>query len=106
MVACGLSEREVYLECPGVPTLMEEGIPQYCSKREERYIAGCAHCGELHMTMGLRRASVGCHGSLMVATLRREGESGMPLKALEVVGTIDEQRRLQLDEPLPIVGPS
>lgn len=30
----------------------------------------------------------------------------MPLKALEVVGTIDEQRRLQLDEPLPIVGPS
>jgi hypothetical protein len=31
---------------------------------------------------------------------------GTPLKALEVVGTIDEQRRLQLDEPLPIVGPS
>ena len=30
---------------------------------------------------------------------------GTPLKALEVVGTIDEQRRLQLDEPLPIVGP-
>ena len=23
-----------------------------------------------------------------------------------MVGTIDEQRRLQLDEPLPIVGPS
>jgi hypothetical protein len=31
---------------------------------------------------------------------------GTPLKALEVVGTIDEQRRLQLDEALPIVGPS
>jgi hypothetical protein len=31
---------------------------------------------------------------------------GTPLKALEVVGTIDEQRRLQLDQPLPIVGPS
>ena len=31
---------------------------------------------------------------------------GTPLKALEVVGTIDEQRRLQLNEPLPIVGPS
>ncbi|HEX9870179.1 MAG TPA: hypothetical protein VGC99_16615 [Candidatus Tectomicrobia bacterium] len=31
---------------------------------------------------------------------------GLPLKAIEVGGTIDEQRRLQLDEPLPIVGPS
>jgi hypothetical protein len=31
---------------------------------------------------------------------------GMSLKALEVTGTIDEQRRLHLDEPLPIVGPS
>lgn len=31
---------------------------------------------------------------------------GLPLKAIEVEGTIDEQRRLQLDEPLPIVGPS
>jgi hypothetical protein len=30
----------------------------------------------------------------------------MSLKALEVTGTIDEQRRLHLDEPLPIVGPS
>jgi hypothetical protein len=30
---------------------------------------------------------------------------GLPLKAIEVEGTIDEQRRLQLDEPLPIVGP-
>jgi hypothetical protein len=29
----------------------------------------------------------------------------MSLKALEVTGTIDEQRRLHLDEPLPIVGP-
>jgi hypothetical protein len=74
MVARGLSEREVYLECPGVPTLMEEGIPQYCSKREERYIAGCGHCGELHMTRGFRRASVGRHDSLMAATLRGEGE--------------------------------
>lgn len=27
-------------------------------------------------------------------------------KALEVTGTIDEQRQLHLDEPLPIVGPS
>jgi hypothetical protein len=31
---------------------------------------------------------------------------GLPFKALEVGGTIDAQRRLQLDEPLPIVGPS
>jgi hypothetical protein len=29
----------------------------------------------------------------------------MVLKALDVVGTIDEQRQLHLDEPLPIVGP-
>ncbi|MBM3135501.1 MAG: hypothetical protein FJZ89_09530 [Chloroflexi bacterium] len=28
------------------------------------------------------------------------------MKALEVMGTIDEQRRLHLDEPLPIIGPS
>jgi hypothetical protein len=28
------------------------------------------------------------------------------LKALELTGTIDEQRRLHLDQPLPIVGPS
>ncbi len=27
-------------------------------------------------------------------------------KALEVTGTIDTQRRLHLDEPLPIAGPS
>jgi hypothetical protein len=27
-------------------------------------------------------------------------------KAFEVAGTIDAQRRLQLDEPLPIAGPS
>ena len=31
---------------------------------------------------------------------------GATLKALEVRGTIDEQRRLHLDAPLPIVGPS
>ena len=31
---------------------------------------------------------------------------GMALKALEVAGTIDEQRQLHLDDPLPIVGPS
>jgi len=31
---------------------------------------------------------------------------GVPLRALEVLGTIDEQRRLHLDEPLPIIGPS
>jgi hypothetical protein len=35
-----------------------------------------------------------------------EGQVGVPLKALEVMGTIDEQRRLHLDEPLPIIGPS
>lgn len=29
-----------------------------------------------------------------------------PMKAIETTGTIDEQRRLLLDEPLPIVGPS
>jgi hypothetical protein len=54
--------------------LIEEGIPQYCGEREERYIAGCVYCGERHMTMGFRRASVGRHDSLMVATLRGEGE--------------------------------
>jgi hypothetical protein len=31
---------------------------------------------------------------------------GIVLKALELTGTIDEQRRLHLDQPLPIVGPS
>lgn len=31
---------------------------------------------------------------------------GTTLKAVEVTGTIDEQRRLHLDEPLPIAGPS
>ena len=31
---------------------------------------------------------------------------GVALKALEVVGTIDEQRRLHLDKPLPLVGPT
>jgi len=31
---------------------------------------------------------------------------GGALKAFEVAGTIDEQRQLHLDEPLPIVGPS
>jgi hypothetical protein len=30
----------------------------------------------------------------------------LPLKAVEVGGTIGEQRQLRLDEPLPIVGPS
>jgi len=29
----------------------------------------------------------------------------LPWKALEVVGTVDEQRRLHVDESLPIVGP-
>jgi hypothetical protein len=28
------------------------------------------------------------------------------LKALDVAGTIDEQRRLHLDAPLPVAGPS
>ena len=28
------------------------------------------------------------------------------MKAIETTGTIDEQRQLHLDEPLPIVGPS
>lgn len=28
------------------------------------------------------------------------------MKAIEMTGTIDEQRRLVLDEPLPVVGPS
>jgi hypothetical protein len=31
----------VPLESYEVPTLMEEGIPQHCGEREERYIAGC-----------------------------------------------------------------
>jgi hypothetical protein len=30
---------------------------------------------------------------------------GLVLKAFEVMGTIDEQRRLHLEEPLPIIGP-
>jgi hypothetical protein len=59
------------------------------------------------MTIGLRHVFVGRHDGLTIATLRGEGRRvGLPLKALEVKGTIDEQRRLQLDEPLPIVGPS
>jgi hypothetical protein len=59
------------------------------------------------MAMGLRRVSVGRHDGLTVATLRGEGRRvGLPLKAIEVGGTIDEQRRLRLDEPLPIAGPS
>lgn len=29
----------------------------------------------------------------------------MHLKAIEVVGTIDEQRRLHITEPLPLVAP-
>ena len=36
-----------------------------------------------------------------------EGKAvGLPLKAIEMVGTIDKERRLHLDEPLPPVGPS
>ena len=31
---------------------------------------------------------------------------GLPLKAIEVRGSIDAQRQRQLDEPLPIIGPS
>lgn len=31
---------------------------------------------------------------------------GMSLKAFEVMGIIDEQQQLHLDEPLSIVGPS
>jgi hypothetical protein len=59
------------------------------------------------MTMGLRHLAVGRHDGLTIATLRGEGRRvGLPLKAIEVGGTIDEQRRLQLDGPLPIVGPS
>jgi hypothetical protein len=57
--------------------------------------------------MGLRHISIGHHDDLTAATLQGEGRRvGLPLKAIEVGGTIDEQRRLQLDEPLPIVGPS
>jgi hypothetical protein len=59
---------------------MEERILQYCSENEEGYTA-------LQPARGGRRV-------------------GLPLKAIEVEGTIDAQRRLQLDEPLPIVGPS
>jgi hypothetical protein len=51
--------------------------------------------------------SVERHDSRTITTLRgEERRVGLPLKAIEVGGTIDEQRRLQLDEPLPIVGPS
>jgi hypothetical protein len=58
------------------------------------------------MILGFRRTSVGRHDSPMVVTLRGGKKVGIPLKALEVTGTIDEQRQLLLDEPLPIVGPS
>ena len=86
---------------------MEGRISRYCREREEGYTAGCGHCGKLHMTMGLRHVSVGRHDGPTIATLRGEGRRvGLPLKAIEVGGTIDEQRRLRLDEPLPIVGPS
>jgi hypothetical protein len=40
-----------------------------------------------------------------VETKEQETMEGIT-KALEVTGTIDEQRQLHLDEPLPIVGPS
>jgi hypothetical protein len=57
--------------------------------------------------MGLKYVSAGCHDGLTIATLKEEGRRvGLPLKAIEVGGTIDEQRQLKLDEPLPIVGPS
>jgi hypothetical protein len=86
---------------------MQERIPRYCSEREEGYTAECGHCGELQITMGHRHISVGRHDGLTIATLRGEGRRvGLPLKAIEVGGTIDEQWRLQLDEPLPIVGAS
>jgi len=59
------------------------------------------------MTVGLSHMAVGRHDGLTIATLRgEERKVGLPLKAIEVGGTIDEQRQLQLDEPLPIVGPS
>lgn len=28
------------------------------------------------------------------------------MKAIETTGTVDEQRRLLLDDPLPVIGPS
>ena len=31
---------------------------------------------------------------------------GVPLRAIETTGIVDEQHRLVLDEPLPIAGPS
>jgi hypothetical protein len=86
---------------------MKEIFPWYCSKREEGYTAGCGHCSELHTSMRLRHISVRRPDGLKTATLRgEERRVGLPLKAIEVGGTIDEQRRLQLDEPLPIAGPS
>jgi hypothetical protein len=45
------------------------------------------------MTVGLRHVLVGRHDGLTIATLREEERKvGLPLKAIEVGGTIDEQR--------------
>jgi hypothetical protein len=45
--------------------------------------------------------------------VRREGRErkdgarvGTPVRAIETTGMIDEKRRLHLDAPLPVVGPS
>src|SRR5215510_8348663 len=74
---------------------------------KEEDTAGDRHCSELQMTVGLSRRAVRRHDGLTIATLREEERKvGLPLKAIEVGSTIDEQRQLRLDEPLPIVGPS
>ena len=59
------------------------------------------------MAVGLSHMAVGRHDGLTIATIREEERKvRLPSKAIEVGSTIDEQRRLQLDEPLPIIGPS
>jgi len=60
----------------------------------------------LHQRLG--RGTRGREDVPILWERRGRGENLMEvtMKAIEVTGTIDEQRELHLDEPLPIVGPS
>jgi hypothetical protein len=66
---------------PVIPTPMEERILLYCSENEEGYTAGCGHCSELHMTVGLRHESVGRHDGLTIATYEGREKGGIAFKS-------------------------
>ena len=48
---------------------MEQSITLYGSEREDEDTAECRYRNELHITLSLRRVSVGEHGGLMIVTL-------------------------------------